>query len=61
MVKRLHDTRKTALENPSDVQTLGRYDMVPIDMSSAGYTKFAQETVMKEKALIEKLGRAKAS
>ena len=61
VVKRLHDAFKTAMENPSYVQALARYDMVPIYMSSSAYTKFAQETFLKEKALIEKLGLAKAS
>jgi hypothetical protein len=41
------------------VQALARYDMVPMYMSSAGYTKFAQETFAREKALVEKLGLAK--
>jgi hypothetical protein len=35
--------------------------MLPMYMSSAGYTKFAQDTFAKEKALVEKLGLAKAS
>ena len=61
MIKRLHDGFKTAMENPSYVQALARYDMVPMYMSSTGYTKFAQETFAKEKALIEKLGLAKGS
>ena len=61
IVKRLHDAFKTAMENPSYVQALARYDMVPMYMSSTGYTKFAQDTFLKEKALIEKLGLAKAS
>ena len=61
VVKRLHDAFKTAMENPSYVQTLARYDMVPMYMSSTGYTKFAQETFVKEKALIDKLGLAKSS
>jgi hypothetical protein len=34
--------------------------MVPIYMSSEGYAKFAQETFTREKALVEKLGLAKA-
>ena len=60
-VKRLHDAFKTAMEDPSYVQSLARYDMLPMYMSSAAYTKFAQETFTKEKALIEKLGLARAS
>ena len=59
VVQRLHDAFKRAMEDPSYVQALARYDMVPIYMSSAGYTKFAQDTFATEKVLIEKLGLAK--
>ncbi len=59
VVKRLHDAFKKAMEQPSYVQALARYDMLPMYMSSAGYTKFAQETFAREKALVEKLGLAK--
>ncbi|MDM0020487.1 Bug family tripartite tricarboxylate transporter substrate binding protein [Variovorax saccharolyticus] len=59
VVKRLHDAFKQAMEEPSYVAALGRYDMLPIYMSSADYTKFAQTTFTREKALIEKLGLAK--
>ena len=60
VVKRLHDAFKKAMEEPSYSQALGRYDMVPMYMSSTGYTKFAQETFTREKVLVEKLGLAKA-
>ena len=60
-VKRLHDAFKVAMEDPSYVQSLARYDMLPMYMSSATYTKFAQETFTKERALVEKLGLARAS
>lgn len=56
VVKKLHDAFKQAMEEPSYVAALGRYDMVPIYMSSAQYTAFAEDTVKKEKVLIEKLG-----
>lgn len=59
VVQRLHDAFKRAMEDPSYVQALGRFDMVPIYMSSAVYSKFAQDTFATEKALIEKLGLAK--
>jgi tripartite-type tricarboxylate transporter receptor subunit TctC len=59
VVKRLHDAFKKAMEEPSYVQALARYDMVPMYMSSAAYGKFAQDTFAKEKALVEKLGLAK--
>jgi tripartite-type tricarboxylate transporter receptor subunit TctC len=61
VVKRLHDAFKKAMEDPSYVAALGRYDMLPNYMSSADYTRFAQDTFLREKALIEKLGLAKPS
>ncbi len=60
VVKRLHDAFKKAMEEPSYVQALARYDMLPMYMSSAAYAKFAQDTFAKEKALVEKLGLGKA-
>jgi tripartite-type tricarboxylate transporter receptor subunit TctC len=60
VVKKLHDAFKKAMEEPSYVQALGRYDMLPIYMDSAQYARFAQETFQKEKALVEKLGLGKA-
>lgn len=60
VVKKLHDAFKTAMEDPSYVAALAKYDMLPIYMSSAQYTKFAQDTFSREKALIDKLGLAKA-
>jgi tripartite-type tricarboxylate transporter receptor subunit TctC len=61
VVKKLHDAFKKAMEEPSYVAALGRYDMVPIYMSSADYTAFAQKTVATEKAVIDKLGLAKGN
>jgi tripartite-type tricarboxylate transporter receptor subunit TctC len=58
-VKKLHDAFKKAMEDPSYVQALARYDMLPIYMDSAQYRRFAQETFSREKALVEKLGLAK--
>ena len=59
VVKKLHDGFKKAMEDPSYVQALARYDMLPIYMDSAQYAKFAQDTFTREKALVEKLGLAK--
>ncbi len=59
VITRLHDAFKKAMEDQSYVQALGRYDMVPIYMGPAQYTRFAQDTFAQEKALIEKLGLAK--
>ena len=61
IVKRLHDAFKKAMEEPSYVAALARYDMLPNYLSSADYTRFAQDTVGREKALIDKLGLAKGS
>ncbi len=59
VIARLHDAFKKAMEEQSYVQSLAKYDMVPIYMSSAEYLKFAQETFVREKALVEKLGLLK--
>ena len=59
VVKRLHDAFKLAMDQDNYKAALARYDMVPIYMNSAAYTRFAQETFMREKALVEKLGLAK--
>ena len=61
VVQKLHDSFKKAVEDPSYVQALARYDMVPMYMSTAQYSKFAQETFATEKALVEKLGLGKPS
>jgi tripartite-type tricarboxylate transporter receptor subunit TctC len=61
VVRRLHDAFKKAMDEPAYVQALDKYDMVPIYMSSAQYSKFAQETFASEKALVEKLGLVKTN
>ncbi len=60
VVRRLHDAFKQAMDQESYRTALARYDMVPIYMGTAEYQKFAQDTYAREKALIEKLGLAKA-
>ena len=59
VVRRLHDAFKKAMEEASYQQALARYDMVPMYMSSEVYSRFAQETFQREKALVDKLGLAK--
>ena len=59
IVKRLHDAFKSAMEEASYVTALNRYDMLPNYMSTQEYTRFAQDTFAREKALVEKLGLAK--
>ena len=61
VIRRLHDAFKKAMEEPSYVAALGRYDMLPNYMSSTDYTRFAQETFTREKALVDKLGLGKPS
>lgn len=56
VIKRLHDVFKEAMEMPNHKEILAKYDQELMYMSSAEYTKFAQETSIKEKAIIEKLG-----
>ena len=60
VVKRLHDAFKQAMEMDSYKTALGRYDMVPMYMGTAQYGKFAESTFATEKALVDKLGLAKA-
>ncbi len=59
VLRRLHDAFKRAMEEPAYEQALARYDMVPMYMSSEAYARFAQETFLREKALVEKLGLAR--
>ena len=57
--KKLHDAFKKAMEDPSYVAALARYDMLPNYMDQQQYARFAQQTFMTEKALVEKLGLVK--
>ena len=59
VIKRLHDAFKQAMDDASYAQSLSKYDMLPMYMSTAAHAKFAQDTFAKEKALVEKLGLAK--
>ncbi|MDB5911879.1 MAG: tctC [Ramlibacter sp.] len=59
VVKKLHDAFKKAMEEKSYVESLSRYDMLPMYMDSNQYTRFAETTFRTEKALVEKLGLAK--
>lgn len=57
---RLHNAFKQAMEEEAHTTALARYDRVPMYMVSTSDLKFAQDTFTREKALIEKLGMAKA-
>lgn len=59
VTKKLHDAFKKAMEDPSYVAALARYDMLPNYMDQQQYARFAQQTFLTEKALVEKLGLVK--
>jgi tripartite-type tricarboxylate transporter receptor subunit TctC len=61
LVARIHDVFKQAMEMPNHVEVLGRYDQQLMHMSPAAYRSFAEETMTRERALVEKLGLAKPS
>jgi tripartite-type tricarboxylate transporter receptor subunit TctC len=60
IVQKLHDAFKKAMEMPNYRESLAKFDMEPYYMNSQQYAAFAAETVKKEKAIIDKLGLAKA-
>lgn len=47
------------MEELNYVAVLDRHDMLPNNLSSADYSKFARNTVVRQKALIDKLDLAK--
>lgn len=61
LVQRIHDVFKQAMEQPSHVEVLARYDQALMHMNPQQYLRFAEETFRREKALVEKLGLAKPS
>jgi tripartite-type tricarboxylate transporter receptor subunit TctC len=61
LVRRIHDAFKQAMEMPSHVEVLAKYDQQLMHMDPAQYTRFAEDTFRREKALVEKLGLAKPS
>jgi tripartite-type tricarboxylate transporter receptor subunit TctC len=61
LVKRIHDAFQQAMEMPSHVDVLAKYDQQLMHMSPQEYSKFAEETFRREKALVDKLGLAKPS
>ena len=56
LVARVHDAFKRAMEMPSHVEALAKYDQQLMYMSPQGYARFAAETMTREKQLVEKLG-----
>jgi tripartite-type tricarboxylate transporter receptor subunit TctC len=59
LVARIHDAFKQAMEMVNHVEALGRYDQQLMHMGPAAYRGFAEETMARERALVEKLGLAK--
>lgn len=61
LVQRIHDAFKAAMEAPAHVEALAKYDQQLMPMTPAQYTRFAEDTFKREKALVDKLGLAKPS
>jgi tripartite-type tricarboxylate transporter receptor subunit TctC len=61
LVRRIHDAFRQAMEMPSHVEALARYDQQLMPMDPAQYTRFAEDTFRREKALVDKLGLARPS
>jgi tripartite-type tricarboxylate transporter receptor subunit TctC len=61
LTKLLDESFKKALEDPQVVASFEKYDQPTIYMGSEEYTRFAQQTFVKEKRLIDRLGLGKAS
>ena len=58
VVKKLHDAFKTALEDPKDLEVLAQLNQDIWYRNGADYEKWARATLVKDKALIERLGLA---
>ncbi len=58
LTRTLHDAFRKTLDDPAVLATFDKYDQSVIYMDSAAYAKFAAETFVKEKVLIERLGLA---
>jgi len=56
IVKILHDGFKKALDDPENLKVLDQLDQELWYQSSEDYAKYARETLLKERALIERLG-----
>jgi tripartite-type tricarboxylate transporter receptor subunit TctC len=61
LTKRLDDAFKKALEDPQVIASFEKYDQPTVYMGSEEYTRFAQQTFVKEKRLIDRLGLGKTS
>ena len=59
LVQRIHDVFRQAMEMPSHVEALARYDQSLMPMNSAEYLRFAETTSQRERAIVDKLGLAR--
>jgi len=59
LVARIHDAFRRAMEQPSHVEVLAKYDQQLLPMNPEQYSRFAEDTYQREKVLVEKLGLAK--
>lgn len=56
IVQKLHDAFAKALDDPSVEALMRKFDYPKRYMNSADYTRFVQEVVAEQKAIVEKLG-----
>ena len=59
LVQRIYAVFRRAMEQPNHVEALARYDQQLMPMDPATYTRFARDTMAREKVLIERLGLAR--
>ena len=59
VVQKLHDAFKKGIEDPSVIETLAKYDMVPRYLDTGSYRKSVEDIIVSEKAALEKIGLAK--
>jgi tripartite-type tricarboxylate transporter receptor subunit TctC len=59
VVAKLHDAFKKAIEEPSLLETLAKYDMVANYKSTEDYKKFVTELIESERKVVDSLGLAK--
>ena len=59
VVKKLHDAFKKALGEPSVIEMMAKYDMVPRYLDTEAYRQAVEEVISSEQAALEKIGLAK--
>ena len=59
VVAKLHDAFKKAVEDPTVIATLAKYDMVPNYKNTEDYKKFVVEVTDNERKVLDTLGMAK--